>query len=184
MNAMANVRLIPRISLISAFLLVAGCASHEPIPTDAAKREMLSLLMPKRIEIVQPFTRVRSFDDNSTPDGIEILLQAVNALDNPGLMLAGQIRVELYEHVPASGLPKGAQLAQWDVQISTVDQQRTHWNQVTQMYEFRLMVDPNVIPHAAKYVLSVTYLSPLGDRWMDECVIERPTATRPLGGVS
>ena len=142
---------------------------------------MLALLMPTRIEIVEPFTRVKSFDDDSTPDGIELLLQAVNSLDNPGLMIVGDIRVELYNYVPASGNRKGARIEMWDVRLSTKKEQRTYWNRITQMYEFRLAVDADTIPTANKYVLLVTYNSPLGDHLTDECIIARRTSTLPLG---
>ena len=167
--------------LISSFWLL-GCASTPPATNDAAQRQMLSLLMPGRIEIVEPFTRVKSFDDDPAPDGIELLLQAVNSLDNPGLMIVGDVRVELYEHVPASADRKGRRLEQWDVKLSTTEHQRTYWNPITQMYEFRLAVDPNTIPPAEKFVLLVTYNSPLGEHLSDECLIARQITTGPLGG--
>ena len=52
---------------------------------------------------------------------------------------------------------------------------------MTQMYEFRLGVDPERISPAEKYVLAVTYCSPLEQRLTDEFVIsfERPAAIGP-----
>jgi hypothetical protein len=148
-----------------------GCApKQQPIPDDS-RRAALALLMASRVEIVEPFTRVKSFDDDATPDGIELLLQAVNALDNPGLMIAGQVRVELFEYVPASADPKGRRLEQWNAELTTEQQQRMHWNAMTQMYEFRLAIDPERIPRADRYLLAVTYTSPLGERLMDTCPI-------------
>lgn len=154
-----------------------GCAAPPRALDDAAQREMLALLMPSRVEIVEPFTRVKSFDDNATPDGIELLIQAVNALDNPGLMIAGRVRVELYEYVPASADQKGRRLEHWDIELTTAHEQRTYWNALTQMYEFQLGIDPAKIPPADKYVLAVTYTSPLGDHLTDECIISYKTAT-------
>ena len=142
---------------------------------------MLALLMPSRIEIVEPFTRVKSFDDDAIPDGIELLLQAVNYLDNPGLNIVGTVRVELYGYVPASGDSKGSRLEHWDIELATVRQQRTYWNSLTQMYEFRLGIDRKRVPAAEKYVLAVTYTSPLGDHLTDEYVISFRRATGPLG---
>ena len=152
-------------------MTAVGCASTPRATDDAARRDMLTLLMPSRIEIVEPFTRVKSFDDDATPDGIELLLQAVNSLDNPGLMIAGQVRVELFEHVAGSADQKGRRLEQWDVELTTIAQQRRYWNQLTQMYEFRLGVDPTVMPNADKFVLLVTYNSPLGEHLTDEFVL-------------
>ena len=145
---------------------------------------MLELLMPSRIEIVEPFTRVKSFDENSRPDGIELLFQAVNSLDNPGLMVAGTIRVELFEYVPASAEQKGRRFEQWDVELATAEQQRRHWNQVTQMYEFQLGIDAERLPQVETYVLAVTYSSPLGTHLTDECTIEyRPGTGSSIGTV-
>ncbi len=140
---------------------------------------MLALLMPSRIEIVEPFTRAKSFDDDATPDGIELLLQAVNFLGNPGLMIAGRVRVELYEYLPASGDQQGRRLENWDIKLTTAENQRTYWNGLTQMYEFRLGIDPTRIPPADKYVLTVSYNSPLGARLRDEYVINYRPATGP-----
>jgi len=148
-----------------------GCAAPPRAVDDAAQREMLALLMPGRVEIVEPFTRVKSFDDDATPDGIELLIQAVNALDNPGLMIAGRVRVELYEYVPASADQKGRGLEHWVIELTTAHEQRAYWNALTQMYEFQLGIDPAKIPPADKYVLAVTYTSPLGDHLTDECII-------------
>ncbi len=166
-------------SLISWVLVlpaVWGCAAQTGSLDDPARREMLALLMPSRIEIVEPFTRAKSFDGDATVDGIELLLRAVNALDNPGLMVAGRVRVELFEYVAGTADPKGRRFEHWDLELATATQQRRYWNQLTQMYEFRLGVDPARIPQGDKYVLLVTYNSPLGEHLTDECVIAYRTA--------
>ena len=158
-------------------MVSTGC--HDPTPTSDGtdQRKMLALLMPSRIEIVQPFTRISSFRGNRTPDGIELMIQAFNALENPGLMIAGTVRVGLYEHVAASGDAKGRRLEQWNVELATAEQQRAHWNAMTQMYEFRLGIEAVKIPPADKYVLAVTYSSPFGERLTDECLIRHQPAT-------
>lgn len=165
-----------------AAITLAGCAKSPGITDARSQEQMLTLLMPNRIEIVEPFTRIRSFDDNATPDGIELLLQAVNSLDNPGLMIVGDVRVEFFEYVPASGDRKGRRIDYWDVKLRTEEHQRTHWNQITQMYEFRLRADPAVIPGGEKYVLAVTYNSPLGQHLTAECLIRYQLSAGPLGG--
>jgi len=149
--------------------LLHGCATPPRAQSDRSADASFSLLMPQRIRIVQPFTRVQG--DNDRPDVIELLLQTVNALDNPGLMIVGRLRVELYEYMPASADSKGRQLEQWNVDLSTEDDQRAYWNALTQMYEFRLAVDRSRIPLEDKYVLAVTYDSPVGDRLSDQCLI-------------
>lgn len=132
----------------------------------------MALLKPCRIEIIEPFTRVRDFDQDNELDGIELLMQAVNSQDNPGLQIVGNVRIELYEFVEASADPKGRRVDRWAVDLSSVELQQKHWSQLTQMYEFRLEVDPAVLPRKRKYVLAVTYDTPDGIHLMDECVLE------------
>ena len=151
--------------------LLQACATSPKAQSDRSAEASFSLLMPQRIRIVQPFTRVQSNQASDRPDVIELLLQAVNALDNPGLMIVGRLRIELYEYMPASAEHKARQLEQWTVDLSSEDDQRAYWNALTQMYEFRLGVDSSRIPVADKYVLAVTYDSPLGDRLNDQCLL-------------
>jgi hypothetical protein len=153
------------------------------VDDEAERRQMLSLLMPTKIEIVKPFTRVKSFDADADPDGIEMMVRAINALDNPGLMIVGQVRVQLSEYMPGSAEERGRLLENWDIDLSTAQRQKSYWNALTQMYEFRLGIDPSVIPAAEKYVLTVTYRSPLGEHLADQCLIEYRATTGPLGGV-
>ena len=168
---------LPVIHVVETLVLLSltGCAATHYTPDDEARTRMLSLLMPSRIEIVAPFTRVKSFDDDNTPDGIELLLQAVNSLDDPG-MIVGSVRVELFEHVPASGDAKGRRLEFWDVELDSIKQQLTYWNKATQMYEFLLQVEPEVIPTASRFVLHVTYNSPLGERLTTEHTFDYSSA--------
>lgn len=148
-----------------------GCAAPGKNADDLNRRAMLNLLMPSRIEIVEPFTRVRSFDDDLEPDGIEVLIRAVNSLDNPGLMIAGTMRIELFEQIPGSADQKGRRLEHWDVDLTTPQSQKRFFNQLTQMYEFRLGVDVAAVPAGGKYLLLVTYNSPMGEHLDDECVL-------------
>lgn len=158
-------------------LTVVGCLATPLVTKDGPQQHMLTLLMPSKIEIVAPFTRVKSFDDDATPDGIELLLQAVNSLDGPG-MIVGHVHVDLLQYVPASGNARGQRIDYWDVDLSTIQEQRKYWNRVTQMYEFHLKVNPSVIPAEDRFVLHVTYTSPLGEHLTDECTIDGPTARR------
>ena len=151
-----------------------GCLKPQEASDAQANRTLHELLLPQRIEIVEPFTRVKSFDDDAVPDGIELLLRAVNALENPGLMIAGQVRVELYEYVAASAEKQGSVLESWRIDLTTRAQQLAFWNQLTQMYQFRLAIDPARIPQARKFVLLVTYRSPDGETLADECVLSYP----------
>jgi hypothetical protein len=160
---------------LALLAVVASCCVCRTPPSSEGLRpedHMLDLLLPSRIEIVEPFTRVKSFDDDEQPDGIELLLRAVNSLDNPGLMIVGDVVVELYEHVPASGDAKGRQLDSWRIPLRTREDQKRFWNQLTQMYEFRLEANPRRVPRSGRFELMVTYVSPLGTHLTDEFLLE------------
>lgn len=165
--------------------VTAGCTRPNAVIDTEERREMLSLLMPERINIVDSFTRAARFDRDSEPDGIELFVQAVNRFDDPGLMIVGTMRVELYEYIPASGDHRGRQLENWDIDLSSSRQQEAYWNGLTQMYEFRLGINREVLPPADRYILAVTYVSPFEDRLSDELVVDlreaadRPAAFRP-----
>ncbi|MFQ5493821.1 MAG: hypothetical protein ACE5EX_00405 [Phycisphaerae bacterium] len=182
----AGDRYITRLAGLTAVAVVslalAACKSTGPPLDDPVRMKMLALLMPARIEIVEPFTRAKSFDKDAIPDGIELLLQAVNALDNPGLMIAGTLTVDLYEYIPASGDKLGRHLEHWDIELTTAQQQRAHWNGLTRMYEVRLALNPEKIAPADKFVLVATYHSPLGERLADEFVIRYKPPTAALTG--
>jgi hypothetical protein len=160
-------------------VLAAGCATPPTQVDEVARQRMFELLMPNRIEIVKPFTRIKSFDEDRTPDGIELLVRAVNAVGDSGLRIVGAVRVELFEHVPATANNRGRRLDHWEISLTTLEDQRRFWNKVTQMYEFRLGIDLKVIPRADKYVLLVTYLSPLGQQLHDEYTLVLPADARP-----
>ena len=178
----ARIRVAYLILAVLSAWSVSGCATTPDYTDPKARQKALELLMPERIEIVKPFTRVKSFDDDASPDGIELLLQAVNPLGNVGLMIVGVIRVELYEHVQASGIPTGKRLDSWTIDLAPEESQRRYWNHVTQMYQLRLKINPAVVSVARRYVLVVTYTSPLGEHLTDDCVIERRAISGPLGG--
>ncbi len=174
---------LSNVSLVSLLLLV-GCTTTKPVSDQAARDKMLALLMPAKVDIVEPFTRVKSFDDDAVPDGIELWVQAANSLGNAGLNIVGTVRAELYEYVPASAEHRGRRLEQWQIDLATVEQQRKYWSSLTQMYEFRLAIDPTNIPAAGQYVLTVTYNSPLGEHLTDECVIAHRPETGFAGGAA
>jgi len=166
----------------SLILLMGACATPRPSVSVDAKREMLALLMPKRIKIVEPFTRAAYLHRVEQPDGIELFVQAVNRFDDPGLMIVGDVRVELFEYVQASGDRRGRRLEHWDVALTESAQQESYWNGLTQMYEFRLGINAKSIPPADRYILAVTYVSPFDDRLTDESVVDfRETTAHPAG---
>ncbi len=137
--------------------------------------------MPQSVSIVTPFTRIRSFDDDETPDGLELLVRPLDGLGDP-VKMAGTVMVELYRFVPASGEPKGERIEFWNIPLSTPDDQKTYWNRTTQMYEFRLQLNVRAVPPDRAYVVLVTYTTPLGERMTDEYTLELPVGEAGLAG--
>jgi hypothetical protein len=167
--------------------MLAGCVATPAAKDAAMQREMVAMVLPSSIEIVGPFTRVSDFDDKPGPDGIEVVVRAVNPLGNPGVMIVGDVRAELYEFIPASAEHKGRRLEHWDIALRTAEDQRRYWNRLTQMYEFRLGLNLEQLVLAERYVVFLTYNSPLGEHISAEHVMDASSASiagqRPqLGG--
>lgn len=160
---------------ILAVVVMFGCGPRGVDFDDPAVRQMISLLMPERI-IVEPFTGLKSFDDDDEPDGLEVVLRSQDSFGDP-VKIAGLVRVGLYAFNPASGERKGRQIEQWDVPLVTPPDQRTYWNPFTQMYEIPLELDLGSIAAAEKYVIEVVYTTPLGEHMISEYVYEPPLTT-------
>lgn len=136
--------------------------------------EMVKLLLPDEIRIVEAFTGFRSFDQDERPDGIELLLQPMDTYGDP-VKIAGTVRVELYAFLPASGEPKGERLCEpWEVPLLTEQDQKRYWNNVTGMYEIPLKFPTDLSPKGDKFVLRVTYNTPLSEHMTDEFVMAAP----------
>ena len=156
----------------------AGCSTRNVDLDDADTRQMVALLMPQQIRIVEAFTGFKSFDEDDVPDGIELLLQPVDSFGD-SVKIAGVVRVELYAFLQASGNEKGDRVcAPWDVPLLTEDDQERYWNKITGMYEVELELPAGIRPTGSKYVLEVTYNTPLTTHMFDECVLELPAAAR------
>jgi hypothetical protein len=158
--------------------LTTGCVKRAGID-DADARGMVELLMPQRVELVEAFTQFKSFDRDEVPDGIEVLVHALDAFGDP-VKIAGTIRFELYDFVPASGERAGRRLcAPWEVTLVTREDQQRYWNLVTGMYEIPLKFPPNLPVKqlgtpGRKFLLEATYTTPLGTHMTDECVLAAP----------
>ena len=135
--------------------------------------------MPQRVEIVEAFTAFRSFDDDNIPDGIELLIQPVDSFGDP-VKVAGTMRVELCAFKQASGEKAGQRICDpWEITLLSETDQKTYWNPITGMYEAKLRFPPNIaselkIPESRKFLLSVTYNTPLSKHMTADCVLEAP----------
>jgi hypothetical protein len=176
-------------STVLAAALLTGCAQRADL-SDADTQRMVELLMPQRIELVEAFTGFRTFDGGEVPDGIEVLIRALDSFGDP-VKIAGTIRFELYTFEQASGERPGRRLGEpWEVTLVSQQDQKRYWNLVTGMYEVPLKFPAEFRNEAAaqtasagagrKFVLEATYTTPLGTHMTDECTITAPR--RPGAG--
>lgn len=158
-------------------LLLAACRGGWSPAVEGQSQESLSLLMPREIRIVEPFTRWGDFDGNPGIDGIDVYVQPVNAFGDP-IRMTGTLLVELYAFRPASADRKGMRKELWELNLLTEGDQKERWNRATQMYEFRLELsaESRSASPGDKLVLVVTHNSPLGEHRGDEMVLAIPLA--------
>jgi len=143
--------------------------------------EMVELLMPQEMRIVEAFSRFTSFDDDGTIDGIELMLQPVDSFGDP-VKIAGSVDVELYEFVQASAEPEGRRvLPPWRINLQTRDDQKRYWNRVTGMYEIPLKLPEGNRPDKPKFVLTVTYHTPIDTNMTDRMVLDPGPRIRAAG---
>ncbi len=119
------------------------------------------MLLPTQIKI-RSFTKIKPLFGSLVPNGIEVWLEPRDRFDDV-VKIVGELYFELYSYRPASGARKGEQLEFWQVRIGTPAEQQRYWDRVARMYQFPLGWD-YAPPPGKKYILSVTYLSPNGER--------------------
>lgn len=171
---------IRRKAWIALTLAVWGCDTAPSRPIDTNARDMLALLLPASLKIVEPFTTLADLQPPPGIDGVRVCVQPLNAAGTP-VQTVGYLYVELYQHLPASGERAGTRLGIWDFPLETEADQKTRWNRATEMYEL-----PVVLPDVAgaakggdKFLLTVTHHSPLGETRSAEFVLEVPLARQP-----
>lgn len=159
------------IMVASVFALLTGFGCAEKRGDVGA---MVELLMPREVRIVESFTEFVSFDDDETPDGLSVMLQPIDSFGD-SVKIAGQVRVELYYYLQASGNRAGRRVCEpWEIVLDSQDDQRLYWNNVTGMYEIPLKLPKGLKLGARKYVVLVTYNTPLETHLTDETIINLP----------
>ncbi len=128
--------------------------------------------MPERI-IVEPFTGLKSFDDDNLPDGLEVVFRPVDSFGDP-VKIAGSIRIELYEFRPASGESKGRRIEMWTIPLDSGGDQKKYWNRFTQTYEIPVELDVSQAPAGERYIIELSYNTPLGDHMVTEYTFQPP----------
>lgn len=162
-----------RFSVIFLCIAAAGCSSRGPsyVPTEPQRVEMLSLMLPSEIRI-QPFTKIKSFNNDEIPDGILAVVRPVDRFGDP-VKAVGLFYFELWTWVDASNERKGERIAFWDRVTGTAEEVKLYWTRA-QMYEFQLAWTQGIesIQPGRKYILTATYRTPWDETIQDEYVID------------
>jgi hypothetical protein len=156
------------------------------MPTEKERTEMLGLMLPHTIKI-QPFTKIKSFNEDEVPDGVLAVVRAFDVFGDP-VKAVGHWYFELWTYVEASGDRKGQRLAFWDRNLRTPEEVRLYWTRA-EMFEFQLAWTGGVgaVQPGRKLLLSATYRAPWDETFQDEYVLDFqlspgslvPSTTRP-----
>ncbi|HSW47320.1 MAG TPA: hypothetical protein VLM89_17285 [Phycisphaerae bacterium] len=162
-----------RVLGLCAAVALAGCRSSGPdrMPQERDRIEMLSLMLPSEVKI-EPFTKIRSFNDDDIPDGILAIIRPVDRFGDP-VKAVGMFYFELWEYRQASQERRGQRIEFWEKPLTSVEDVRNHWSRA-QMYEFQLAWTQGggSIRPGRKYLFTTTYRTPWDTTIQDEYVIE------------
>jgi hypothetical protein len=141
--------------------------------------DTLSLMLPRSIKI-QPFTKIKSFNQDEIPDGILAVVRAYDKFGDP-VKASGLWYFELWTYVNASGERKGERLALWESNASTAEEVRLYWTRA-EMLEFQLAWTSGIenLKPGSKYVFTARYRAPWDETFQDEYVL---TAELPAGAM-
>jgi hypothetical protein len=186
------------LTLLVCFL-ACGCGKGiDRVPTEAEKVADLRLMLPNKVEI-EPFTSIRSFDDDEMPDGILLVLRPVDSFGDP-VKAAGHFYFELWTEQLASGERKGERLAFWERDIANESDMRLYWTHA-QMFEFQLAwtgQGSGKIQPGRKFILRAVWRTPWNETVSDEYKLdfnlpfptltgrsaEAPAGGNPAGGLA
>lgn len=152
---------------------LTACRSTGPdhMPREPERVQMLSLMLPSEIK-VQPFTRIKSFNEDEIPDGILAVVRPVDQFKDP-VKAVGLFYFELWSYREASNDRKGERLEFWEKTLGTADDVKQYWTRA-QMYEFQLAwtQGAGVVRPDQKYLFTVTYRTPWDTTMQDEYVLQ------------
>jgi hypothetical protein len=147
-----------------------GCSSPAlPLPRTAEENQLFGPVSMK----LDTFSKVKDWDANGTPNGIEALVEFDDRFGDR-TKAAGDIIFELYDYRPYWPDPRGVRLANpWTAHLSTYDEQKAHWETASGAYMFRLAFDQAIWNHG--YVLTATFQSAAGTRLFSRIVLRPQT---------
>lgn len=116
------------------------------------------------------FSKVESWNGLPAPDGIEAVLEFDDRFGDR-TKAAGHVLFELYEYRIGWPDPRGPRLVNpWSAPLTTIEQQKAHWDRASGAYSFRLACDNVQWNHY--YVLSAVFDSDDGQRFFSQIVMQ------------
>lgn len=151
--------------LISAASLI-GCASQDlPDPRTPEDQQLFGPVSMK----LDTFSKVRDWNNDNVPDGIEALIEFDDRFGDP-TKAAGVAIFELYDYRPYWPDPRGARLANpWTASLTTYADQKAHWETASGAYMFRLAYDQAAWNH--DYILTAQFQTTSGTRFFSQIVL-------------
>jgi hypothetical protein len=143
-----------------------GCSSSAAAPPRTAEENQLFGPVSMKLDT---FSKVKSWDGTSAPNGIEALVEFDDRFGDR-TKAAGTILFELYDYRPYWPDPRGPRLANpWTASLRTYDEQKAHWETASGAYIFRLAFEQALWDHS--YVLTAEYQSASGTRLFSRIVL-------------
>ncbi|MEK6643780.1 MAG: hypothetical protein AABZ08_07705 [Planctomycetota bacterium] len=184
---MTRTRLSLRAVLLSGFLpmLIAGTCQRGEISEmgeGPGTDELVKYYSPTAIRIL-PFTKPRSFDEDTIPDGVSVSLRPLDSAGDP-VKAYGVFIFELYGYKAALGNHRGEMIQQWTQPVLGPDAQKRFWERVTSTYEFQLSWEGKPLPVESRYILVASFQSRGATRLFDEYQFEfRPNKEEIINAV-
>jgi hypothetical protein len=157
-------------ALASILLSLLGCSSSRP-PEPRTVSEA-ALFAPAAMRIHPIFTRVKDFNGDNYPDGVDALLEFQDQFGD-ATKASGRAIFELYAFQKFDPTHKGKRLCNpWIGSLDTLDDQKMRWNRTSRTYSFPLQYDQ--ISATNTYVLTAEFQLSGGGRYYDQIVLEPP----------
>jgi hypothetical protein len=168
-----------RLTIVPFMLLLIGCGSSR---TPEPKSEQPASFAPVAMRIHPIFTRIKDFDGDNYPDGIDALIEFQDQLGDP-TKASGRVIFELYAFQKFDPERKGKRLCNpWVGTLETLDDQRLRWNRTSRTYSFPLAYDQ--ISLTGTYVLTAEFQLSNGGRFYDQIILEPPQGAYAAKGAA
>lgn len=128
--------------------------------------EFVRLVLPKKLQIQRYLTRPVRLEGAGEPDGIEVILQALDSFGDP-VKCVGTFHFELRQQRLASSDRLGRRVGFWKLTIDTTEKMVQYWDRLARFYRFPLRMREGVVP-PGQYILTATLLTPTGEKLYDE----------------